>query len=162
VEGAMEIEVLPVEGGGRGYILRGDFDLDAIPALERLLFNGDSSIPVVLETSGLTFMDSTGLWILLRLAHAGDGAVPGVIVRNPSQIVRRLINLAIPSGVDGLEVQFRGSGPGAAHRLTELVRATRSLMTVTAARQEVSRRLCFTARRTREESAEARRLRAAA
>src|SRR5262249_32922880 len=124
----MEIEVLPVDGVGRGYVLRGDFDLDAIPEVERILFNGDSSIPVVLEASELTFMDSTGLWMLLRLAHAGDGTTPGVIVRNPSQVVRRLINLAIPSGVDGLEIEFRGSGPGAAHRFTELVRSTHGLM----------------------------------
>jgi anti-anti-sigma regulatory factor len=111
----MEIEAFPVGGDGRGYVLRGEFDLDCIPEVERLFFNGDTSIPVILEASQLTFMDSTGLWMLLRLARAGDGTTPGVVIRNPSQAVRSLINLALPAGVEGLEVESPGSGPAAAH-----------------------------------------------
>src|SRR5262245_12683084 len=109
----MEIKTLPMVSAGRCYALRGDLDMDSIPDLERILVNGDSWIPVSLDTSELTFMDSTGLWMILRLAHERDGDIPGVIVRNPSEVVRRLINLAIPAGVDGLEVEFDGSGPGA-------------------------------------------------
>ena len=156
----MEIETLSMDGaGGRGYALRGDLDMDSIPELERVLFNGDSSIPVVLEASELTFMDSTGLWMILRLAHAGSDGVPGVIVRNPSQVVRRLINLAIPTGVDGLEVEFRGSGPGAAHRFSELARSTRRLMVDVRSNQDVSLRLCAEARHARYVSLEQRRQR---
>jgi len=156
----MEIESLSMDGVGRGYALRGDLDMDSIPELERLLFNGDRRIPVVLEASELTFMDSTGLWMILRLAHAGGDGVPGVIVRNPSQVVRRLINLAIPTGVDGLEVEFRGSGPGAAHRFSELARSTRALMLDAHSRHDVSIRLCAESQRVRHESVEQRRLRA--
>jgi anti-anti-sigma factor len=123
----MEIEGLPVGGEGRGYVLRGEFDLECIPEVERLFFNGDTSIPVILDASQLTFIDSTGLWILLRLARAGDGTTPGVVIRNPSQAVRRLINLAIPAGVDGLEVEFRDSGPAATRRFTELCQSTLAL-----------------------------------
>jgi anti-anti-sigma factor len=156
----MEIEALSIDGVGRGYALRGDLDMDSIPELERLLFNGDARIPVVLEASELTFMDSTGLWMILRLAHAGNDGVPGVIVRNPSHVVRRLINLAIPTGVDGLEVEFRGSGPGAAHRFTELTRSTRALLLETRSRHDVSLRLCAQSRQIRRENLEKRRLRA--
>jgi anti-anti-sigma factor len=137
----MEIEVLPVGGVGRGYALRGEFDLECIPEVERLFFNGDTSIPVILEASQLTFMDSTGLWILLRLARAGDGTTPGVVIRNPSEAVRRLINLAIPDGVDGLEIDFPGSGPGAAHRFTELSRSTRALHLAAQTNLDEARRL---------------------
>src|SRR5438105_9492698 len=155
----MRIEMLPLDGIGRGYALRGELDLDAIPELEHLLFDGDHRIPVILEASELTFMDSTGLWMILRLAHAGNGDIPGVIVRNPSQAVRRLINIAIPAGIEGLEVDFRGSGPGAAHRLTELVRSTRGLLVSVGATHEASRHACASARRIRDEVAEQRRLR---
>jgi anti-anti-sigma factor len=155
----MEIEQLPVEGSGRGYLLRGDLDLESIPALERVLFNGDARVPVVLEASELTFIDSTGLWMLLRLAHLGDEQAPGVIVRNPSQAVRRLMNIALPAGAAGMEVEFCGSGPGAAHRFTELVRSTRGLLIRVGVTQDASLRACASARRIRDESADQRRLR---
>src|SRR5262245_55118923 len=125
----MEIESLSMDGvGGGGYALRGDLDMDSIPELECVLVNGDASLAVVLEASELAFMARPVLWMVRRLAHAGNDGVPGVIVRNPSQVVRRLINLAIPTGVEGLEVEFRGSGPGAAHLFSELARSTRRLM----------------------------------
>jgi anti-anti-sigma factor len=124
----MEIEELPREGAGRRFAFRGEFDIECIPEVERVLFNGDPSIPVIIEAGQLSFMDSTGLWILLRLARAGDDGTPGVVIRNPSQAVRRLINVSIPAGVAGLEVEFRGAGPGAAHHFTELTRSTRLLL----------------------------------
>lgn len=145
----MEIERLSVGGVGRGYVLRGEFDLECIPEVERLFFNGDTSIPVILDASELTFMDSTGLWMLLRLARAGDGATPGVVIQNPSQAVRRLINLAIPAGMEGLEIEFRGSGPGAAHRFTELLRSTRALHLVAQSSLDDARRLCRSAQDAR-------------
>jgi anti-anti-sigma factor len=159
--GVMNIETLSV-GNGRGYVLRGEFDLECIPRVEQLFFNGDSSIPVILECSELTFMDSTGLWILLRLARVGDGTTPGVVVRNPSQVVRRLINIALPAGVDGLEVEFRGSGPGAAHLFSELLRSTGGLLARVEATHDAAGRACASAGRIRAESVERRTLRARA
>ena len=107
----MDIQALPVVGGSCAFALSGDLDVESIPELERLLFKGNVAIPVILDASEVTFMDSTGLWILLRLAHRGEGATPGVIVRNPSQAVRRVIQIALPDGAEGLEIEFRGSGP---------------------------------------------------
>ena len=45
---------------------------------------------LILEVSGLTFMDSSGLAVLLMTARE----VPAIELRNPSEIIRRLITIA--------------------------------------------------------------------
>lgn len=104
--------------------VRGEVDLDTVGELRDFLDQLDGSGPVVIEAAGTQFMDSSGLNLLLELASRGRIGAPGVIIRNPSRPVRRLFEVALPSGMPGLELDFSGGGPGAAHRLTQLMRST--------------------------------------
>jgi anti-sigma B factor antagonist len=45
---------------------------------------------LILDVSELTFMDSSGLAVLLVTAHE----VPAIELRNPSEVIRRLITIA--------------------------------------------------------------------
>jgi anti-anti-sigma factor len=59
------------EDGGWRVALRGELDLGSVERLERALdeCGGD----VVLDLRGLTFMDSTGVRVLLEAAERGAG-----------------------------------------------------------------------------------------
>lgn len=56
-----------------------------------------------LDLAGVTFMDSTGLKVLLEAASGTDGTP--LVIRNPSQAVRRLMEITIPDGAPGLEIR---------------------------------------------------------
>ena len=55
-----------------------------------------------LDLTGVTFMDSNGLRILLAAASGRTG--PPLVVRD-SQPVRRLFEVAAPAGVPGLQFE---------------------------------------------------------
>ena len=77
----------------------GELDLATAPALwaalERPLADGDQ---LVLDLSAVTFIDSTGLSVLLR-AYQVLGATGTLTVRGPNAQARRLFELA---GVESL------------------------------------------------------------
>jgi anti-anti-sigma factor len=122
-----------------GYRVAGDLDLLTIPDLEAVLVGADGHRPLVLDMSGVRFMDSTGLRLILRLCSQ-TGGEPNLIIRNPSRQVWRLLDLCVPNGAPGVEFQFDGTGPGAARRLSLL---TESSLTTRAE----SRRVCDRAAR---------------
>ena len=78
-------------GGYEVYVV-GDIDLSSLPILnasvERVLATAPTSVGF--ELSGVRFMDSSGIGILLEVAHA----VPRIAQLNPSQPVRRLVELS--------------------------------------------------------------------
>ena len=55
----------------------------------------------------------------------------------------------MPGGVPGLEVDFSGAGPGAAHHLSHLLRSSIELRAAVIAEQARAARACEDARRTR-------------
>ena len=57
--------------GGSRVTLRGELDLGSAPQLEQAL--GATNGRVVLDLSGLTFMDSTGVRVLLEAAERSRG-----------------------------------------------------------------------------------------
>ena len=71
-------------------MLRGEIDIASAPvfssAMERVMSLG---IPVVLDFAGVTFMDSSGLKVLLIAQTTGPSG--SLDVRNPSPQVRRLL-----------------------------------------------------------------------
>lgn len=83
VDGALD------ESGAFVVRLLGEIDIsnaDAIGIeLERLL--DGTPVALVVDLSGLDFMDSTGIAMLLQ----ATGRAGSVVVRNPSAIVRRMI-----------------------------------------------------------------------
>ena len=76
--------------------LAGEFDLAAIDAFEAAVgVVLDAQRDLVLDLSELTFLDSTGIRAFLVVAGQVSG---GVILRRPTQAVRRVLGLV---GIDG-------------------------------------------------------------
>jgi STAS domain len=100
---ALEVSVIP--GRRRGLLVRGDVDVLSILQLERALADSDLPVPFVLDFSGVTFMDGVGVSLLRRLAQMANG-LPTVILRNPSRCVTRVLTIAAPEGIPGLQVQL--------------------------------------------------------
>jgi anti-anti-sigma factor len=84
--------------------LAGEIDLSNAERLDRILrAEREEGLELSLDLSQVTFIDSTGLQVLLDLS----GSYP-VVILQPSDSVRRLFEVAIPHGAAGLKV--RGSG----------------------------------------------------
>jgi anti-anti-sigma factor len=97
----MQLQITPTD---EGYLLEGELDMATADDLSRLLqesANGDST---VLDFSGVSFMDSSGLRALLERAGEPDRKGP-VVILNPSPQVRRVLDISIPGGTRGLEVR---------------------------------------------------------
>jgi anti-anti-sigma factor len=92
------VSSLPLEHGARdgGYLVAvaGELDLASVPELRAALeAAAQSGLPVVLDVSDVTFIDSTALGALLRANDelASDG--PGMVLVCPGGPVRRLLML---------------------------------------------------------------------
>jgi anti-anti-sigma factor len=155
--GEMNLDISTLDGTPNGVRIRGDVDMESVDSLNEFIQDRTTmGLPIVIDASGVQFMDSSGLHVLLKLAAHADGHL-GLILRNPSRPVRRLLQMALPDGMDGMAVEFSGAGPGAAHRLSGLLDITTELHRVTrfghirsaflrdAARRERVRRVLLTA-----------------
>jgi anti-sigma B factor antagonist len=92
-EGAqLRVERLPDADGVVTFKVAGQLDISTEGLLREQLQPTVKAAPakIVLDFSDLTFMDSSGLAVLLVAAQE----VPSVEVRNPTQIIRRLITIA--------------------------------------------------------------------
>ena len=99
---ALQVSPLP---DGQGLRVSGELDVLSILKLQEALADADLPVPLVLDLSGVTFMDGVGASLVLRLARMGGGA-ERVILRNPSLSVTRVLAIAIPDGEPGLEIRF--------------------------------------------------------
>ena len=75
--------------------VRGDVDLDTAPVLERRLNElvDDGAREIVVDAGGLTFMDMTGLTVLVRVLkrlRARDGRIR---VRSASRSVQKVLEI---------------------------------------------------------------------
>ena len=98
----MKLEITATD---EGYRLAGELDMATADDLSDLL-HGEVTreLPVVLDFEGISFMDSSGLRVLLEAARSENGGTTLVIVR-PSEQVQRVLDISIPGGVPGLEVR---------------------------------------------------------
>jgi anti-sigma B factor antagonist len=100
----MLMTITPTEEPGT-YRLEGELDLTGEQALATALEEAIAAHGEVrLDLSGLTFMDSTGLRVLLSTAASRNGAGP-IVLLHPTRAVRHLLDIALPDGAPGLEVQ---------------------------------------------------------
>jgi serine/threonine-protein kinase RsbW/stage II sporulation protein AB (anti-sigma F factor) len=83
-------------GRRRVLMLYGELDLATAPQFEERLHGGGD---IVVDLAGLSFIDSTGIRLLITTAKQARGAGLLFEVRNPQPAARRLIQLA---GVDQL------------------------------------------------------------
>ena len=98
----MELEITPTD---EGFRLEGELDMATADDLSQLLrataANGGT---ILLDFSGISFMDSSGLRALLEGAELSSGS-GSLVILHPSAQVRRLLDISIPGGTPGLEVR---------------------------------------------------------
>jgi anti-sigma B factor antagonist len=95
-----------IELGDAGHLqLKGELDLSGEEALSAAIDAARTRAGQLrLDLSELTFMDSSGLRVILRAVLASNGSGP-VVLERPSPTVRRLLDVALPTGAPGLEVR---------------------------------------------------------
>ena len=81
-------------GQNRHLVVEGELDLETCPILERQLQSLGTTHDVRTEMSGITFIDSTGLNLLLsrHLAHVSAGS--RLILVRPRPALGRLLDIA--------------------------------------------------------------------
>ncbi len=88
------------------FQLFGELDMVSAPILTdaiRSAFTGQES--VTLDMSGLTFMDSEGIRVLVQVAKAMRERGGVVIVRGATGIVRRVLNLVDAGDWPGVTIE---------------------------------------------------------
>lgn len=72
----------------------GEIDLGSVAILEEELDTVDASSEIVLDCSGVRFIDSSGLRLLAVAARRIASAGGSLRLRNPSTCVRRVVQIA--------------------------------------------------------------------
>jgi anti-sigma B factor antagonist len=85
-------------------VLSGELDLATADALTSSIGQVDGDGPLVLDCSQLTFMDSSGLRVLLGVVR-GRTPGSGVVILKPRPSVKRVLDISLPDGIPGLEVR---------------------------------------------------------
>ena len=101
--------ILQIERGPEPGTLRliGELDLATADLLNDALCDlvGNEHV-ITLDCSRLTFMDSSGLRLLLQIAMSQNGAgSTALVVKKPSEAVRRVLEIALPHGMAGLRIE---------------------------------------------------------
>lgn len=97
---------------GSGLRVSGELDLLTVPQLQDALSRVANHDPnVVLDFGDVSFVDSSGLGLLISTARVAETRGGSLILRALSQPVRRLFRIAIPDGVPGLVVEPEQAAP---------------------------------------------------
>lgn len=89
VHDQIEIEVATDSDGMPVVVLRGELDFATAPIAETALSSILDGSPerLVFDLTDVSFLDSSGIAVLVRSTHQAGS----VVVRNPSTVVRRVI-----------------------------------------------------------------------
>jgi anti-anti-sigma factor len=88
------------------FRLSGELDLMNVDAVRRFL-QGElrTGERLTLDVSGLTFIDSKGLAMLLQLAALSlKLGVSPLVLRSPSEVLRRVLEVGLPSPIPGIQL----------------------------------------------------------
>ena len=97
----MLLEIMPTD---EGFKLEGELDLATASDLGAVLGKAQPGESVVLDFSGVSFMDSSGLRVLLESVRSRNGESSLVILK-PQPQVQRVFDISLPDGAPGLEVR---------------------------------------------------------
>jgi anti-sigma B factor antagonist len=99
------LKILPDGQAGR-FRLIGELEIANVEAVaQRLGEELKAGRRLCLDLSGLTFMDSKGLGLLLRLRSlAEESNLSPLVLVTPSSIVRKVLSTAVPHRLAGLEI----------------------------------------------------------
>ena len=94
------------EGDGR-LVVEGELDISNVEQLGGALWaEVRAGSSVLVDLSGLAFMDSQGLRLFVQLAlHVEQRGLGPVVLVNPSPAVRRVLEISLPHGMPGLAVR---------------------------------------------------------
>jgi anti-anti-sigma factor len=85
-------------------VLTGELDADTLPtvhaAVQRAL-DGPATGPVEVDTSALTFLDSSGLRCLIECAQRCEAAGRRLVLARPSPLVRQILEITDLAGYFG-------------------------------------------------------------
>jgi anti-sigma B factor antagonist len=98
LDGPASIEASIRADGAVVVHVEGEVDASVDERLADVILLGGSGLDVVVDMSGVTFLDSTGLRALIRAKRACDVLDRRFVVIAPSTVVRRVFEIA---GVDG-------------------------------------------------------------
>lgn len=98
------MQLLRINATPEALRLEGEIDLAAADQLAEALRASIASGTTSVDLSDVTFIDSSGLHVLVSAAVALDGQGPLVLLR-PSKSVKRLLNIALPGGIPTLAVR---------------------------------------------------------
>ena len=99
------MQQLKIEQKDEGFELQGELDMATAGDLAELLREAEKGPdPILLDFSGISFMDSSGLRVILEAAGGRNGGGHLVIV-HPTAQVQRVLDISIPGGTPGLEVR---------------------------------------------------------
>ncbi len=108
----LRIEVDTAAAATPVVVLRGSLDVqsrgDLIRIGQQTLAAGAVST-LILDLTGITFIDSTGLGALVELSHDADEADAAFRIRNPSARVTRILDLTGLTGSWAIERDPAGS-----------------------------------------------------
>jgi anti-sigma B factor antagonist len=92
--GDLEVSVEELPRGGTLIRVSGELDLATTPELERALSETDLALPVVVDLTDCSFLDSSAVRILLTTARRAEDAGGGASVVAPDPGVRRALEIA--------------------------------------------------------------------
>lgn len=96
--------LLKIESTDTGFQLEGEIDMaSASDFAEFLREAGEDPDQIVLDFSGVSFMDSSGLRVILEAAGRREGC-GSLVILHPAPQVQRVLDISIPGGTPGLEV----------------------------------------------------------
>jgi anti-anti-sigma factor len=90
---------------GPSFRLIGELDVSNVPEVTDTLRDElRRANQLTLDTSGVTFMDSQGLRMLIELGKEAAERGTSVTLMNCSRQVKRVLEVAIPEGIPGVEI----------------------------------------------------------
>jgi anti-anti-sigma factor len=99
------VDLFRIEQGPAAFRLIGELDIASVADVEKELSQAlEREGSLTLDTTDLRFIDSQGLRMLLRLGEKAQQDDSSVKVLNSSKQVRRLLEIAVPQGIPGVQV----------------------------------------------------------
>ena len=98
----MLLSVTPIDDG---LAVEGELDMATAPILDTAVREAAPSTgQILLDFAGVSFMDSTGLRLLLQSMQE-KGGDKGLVILHPISSVRKVFDISTPGGGPGLEVR---------------------------------------------------------
>jgi anti-anti-sigma factor len=105
----MELARIDQAGDPGHFRLAGEIDVSNVEGMEsRLTAELDHAERLIIDTSEVTFMDSQGLRMLIRLGEQAMKNGSSILVLNCSKQVQRLFDISVPRGIPGVELVRKG------------------------------------------------------